>query len=145
MDPAVLLALLNILPGLAVPVANLIRDLLTNNGYDIDKLLSAGASLNEQTLTHVQMEINRVTNKLLLEEANNAKAQALASKGGDPVSTSTPVVEVPKENFLPPIAGTPITDEESFETLHETPPVENLTGAPLKPGVTGTFKVVDKK
>jgi hypothetical protein len=51
--------------------------LLNSSGYDVDRLLSAGTALNQQTLTHVESEINRVKG-------------LLGQKGGDPAS----IVEV---------------------------------------------------
>lgn len=72
-----LLKILNTLPLLASDVAAGIRSLIESRGFDVDKLLSAGAVLNEQNLTHINAEIARV-------EA------ALKSKGGDPQTIVVP-------------------------------------------------------
>ena len=72
MDATTLNVLLQMLPGMAPNVAMFIRDLLTFRGYDLDKLLSTGRQINEQNITHLDIEIARVSN--LLRE-----------KGGDPI------------------------------------------------------------
>lgn len=85
-----ILQLLNLANSLAPSLALTVRELITSNGYDIDKLLSAGKEINDQTLTHVENEIKRVQGKIAaekifaIEKAPEAKESPL--KGGDPKS-----------------------------------------------------------
>lgn len=111
MDAQALLQLLQLLPNLALPVATLIRELLNANGYSVDKLLSAGTSLNAQTLTHVEMEINRVKG-------------LLGAKGGDP--------QISAVNFAPIVVLEEVAPVQAVESNPMAPSIASPTVAPKK-------------